>query len=120
MFKETPPGRVDVQLGDVAINTEPVTSGTTKERSWEITGDLTLPAGAYTVHVRHVDPSMGEITVNDQAIGYGRYYERSSREDLVNKTQDFTPEVVIDNPDGKRIAISVSYPSSSPVNPDLL
>lgn len=116
----TPPVNLDVANLNVAI--DPVTAGTVKERYWEITGEVTLPAGAYSIHVRHVDfnANGSQATINGQDIGYNRFYERSVREDLVTKKQDFTPEVTILNPDGVRLAISVSYPSSSPVNPDLL
>ncbi|MTB49823.1 hypothetical protein [Lewinella sp. W8] len=107
-----------VNLEGISIETDPVTSGIAKDRRWE-TQDaaVTIPAGAYSVHVRHTDPTGGQITVNGEALGFNRYYERSSREDLVNRTQDFTPEVVILNPDEKKVTITVSYPSSSNVNP---
>jgi hypothetical protein len=115
----TPPVRLDVASLD--INIEPVTSGTLKERRWETTNsNILLPAGAYSIHVRHVDPSGRNVNVNGEQISFNQFFSRASREDLVAKKQDFTPEVIIVNPEGKKVAISVSYPSSSNVNPDQL
>lgn len=116
----TPPVRLDV--GELNVSIDPVTAGTVKERYWEVTDEVVLPAGAYSIHIRHIDfNANGQVaTINGQAIGYNRTYERSVRENLVTKKQDFTPEVTIQNPDGVKLAISVSYPSSSTVNPDLL
>lgn len=115
----TPPVTLDV--ANLNVDIAPVASGTVKERSWETTdADVTIPAGAYSVHVRHIDPTGGQITVNGEPFSFNRLFERSVREDRVNNTQDFTPEVIINNPQGRAVAISVSYPSSSPVNPDLL
>lgn len=121
MFKERNPGQVSVDLGNVNIDIEPVTSGTLKERRWETTNsNILLPAGAYSIHVRHVDPSGRNVNVNGEQISFNQFFSRASREDLVAKKQDFTPEVIIVNPEGKKVAISVSYPSSSNVNPDQL
>lgn len=121
MRKETAAATVSVNLGDVQVDIAPVTAGTVKERSWKTSQSvLTLPGGAYSVQVRHIDPQGGEFTANGEAFGFNRYYERSVREDQVNNTQDFTPEVDILNPEGRELSITVSYPSSSPVNPSAL
>ncbi|MEM6773108.1 MAG: hypothetical protein AAF597_21205 [Bacteroidota bacterium] len=122
MFKESVNPAPEVSLGDVSIQPDAYTSGTVKERSWEATDALvTLPAGAYAVSVRNIDPVPGStITVNGESFGFNRYFERAVRIDEINKNQDFAPEVTINNPDGRKVAISVSYPSASPVNPDLL
>lgn len=114
-----PPVTLDVDSLNVSV--DPYTSGTVKERSWETGGaNLVLPAGAYSVHVRHIDPTGGIITVNGESFAFNRYFERAVRTDETTKKQDFTPEVIIQNPEGKKLAISVAYPSASPVNPDLL
>lgn len=121
MFKETPQKAATVTLGDVSIPANEFSSGQAKERTWDTrSASITLPEGAYSIQVRHVDPTGGSIDVNGEERLFNRLYERSSREDLVNKTQDFTPEVIILNPEEKKIAISVSYPSSSNVNPNSL
>lgn len=121
MRRETAAAAVNVELGDVSVNVQPPTAGTVKERTWETNQvNLVLPAGAYSVHVSHVDPAGGQFTANGEPITFNRYYERQTRRDEVNNRQDFTPEVTIANPDARTIRISVSYPSSSNVNPNLL
>lgn len=121
MRKERATAAVNVDLDNVQVNVAQPTAGVVKERRWETTqANLTLPAGAYSVHVRHADPSGGVVTINGDEIRYNRFYEREVRTDDVNNKQDFTPEVIISNPEGKKIAVSVSYPSSSAVNPQAL
>ena len=121
MFKESVNQPAQVNLGDVSIQPDAYTSGTVKERSWETDrANLTLPAGAYSVHVRHIDPTGGVLTINGENFGFNRLFEREYRTDETTKKQDFTPEVIIQNLARKKMAISVSYPSASPVNVDQL
>lgn len=121
MFKESPQKAAAVSLGDVTIPANEFTAGAPKERAWDTTNtNITLPAGAYSVLVKHVDPTGGTITVNGEEKGFNRSYQRSTQQDLVGKKQDFAPEVIILNPEGRKVAISVSYPSSSNVNPSVL
>ena len=86
MRKEGVNPPVSVNLGDVSIQPDAYTSGTVKERSWETDGaNLILPAGAYSVHVRNVDPSPGAVTINGEAVPFNRFYERAVRVDEINK-----------------------------------
>ncbi|MEO0733393.1 MAG: hypothetical protein AAFZ52_11200 [Bacteroidota bacterium] len=121
MRKEFAPRAVNFNAGDVTLETTPPTAGTVKDRRWDTDDtDIVLPAGAYSVHIRHVDPQGGDVAVNGETLQFNDFFSRQVWLDEVNNRQDFTPEVTVANPLGRRLSLSVSYPSSSPVNPDQL
>jgi len=121
MFKESPQKPAEVSLGDVSIPANEVSAGVQKQfRGDRNTANLTLPAGAYSVYLRHADVSGGTITVNGEPLQYGGNFSKQAQTDEVNKRQDFVGEVIISNPDAKTFWLDVSYPSSSPFNPSTI
>lgn len=111
---------INVALDNIAVNVAPVTAGVQKQFRGDRNGSLTLPAGAYSVYLRHADPTGGQITVNGEAIAYGGSFAKEAQTDRVNLKQDFVPEVIINNPDGKTFWLDVAYPSSSTFNPNTI
>lgn len=121
MFKESPQKPASVSLGDVTIPANEVTAGVQKQfRGDRNTANLVLPAGAYSVYLRHADVNGGQIIVNGEAIQYGGTFSKEAQVDQVNKRQDFVGEVTISNPSGLTYWLDVVYPSSSNFNPDLI
>ena len=121
MFKESPQKAATVSLGDVTVETGQVTADVQKQfRGDRNTTNLVLPAGAYSVYLRHADPAGGLITVNGEPIKYGGTFSKEAQIDQVNKKQDFVGEVIISNPDEKTFWLDVSYPSSSTFNPSVI
>jgi hypothetical protein len=121
MFKESPQQAATVSLGDVTVETGQVTAGVQKSfRGDRSTANLTLPAGAYSIYLRHADPTGGEITVNGEPIKYSGSFNKEAQTNQVAKEQDFVGEVIISNPGGKTFWLDVSYPSSSNFNPETL
>ena len=120
MFAETPQKKTEVTLGDVTIPANEVSAGVQKQFRGDRNGDLTLPAGAYSIYLRHADVSGGTIVVNGEPIPYGGTFSKEAQIDRVNMKQDFVGEVVISNPDGKTFWLDVAYPSSSNFNPETI
>jgi hypothetical protein len=121
MFKETPQKAATVTLGDVSIPANEVSAGVQKSfRGDRNAANLTLPAGAYSVYLRHADATGGEIVVNGEPIRFNGSFSKEAQTNLVTKKQDFVGEVIISNPDGKTFWLDVSYPSSSNFNPQSL
>ena len=91
------------------------------QKSWRgnRTDNVTLPAGAYYVHIINTDPSGGTITVNGREITYGGEYNAQVFEDKVNNVQDFVEETTI-VANGTPYWLRVGYPSSSTFNPTTL
>jgi hypothetical protein len=111
----------NIALGDVSVDISPVTAGVQKQfRGDRNSANLILPAGAYSVYLRHADATGGTITVNGEGIGFNGSFNKEAQVDQVNKKQDFVGEVTIDNPDGKTYWLDVVYPSSSSFNPDAI
>ena len=118
MTKERTQAGANVSLGDVTVETTPVTAGTQKTFRGDRNGaNLVLPAGAYSIYLRHADATGGTITVNGEPIRFNGSFSKEAQVDQVNNKQDFAPEVTIDNPDGKTYWLDVAYPSSSNFNP---
>lgn len=119
MRKERSAATVDVSLDNVEVNVAQPTAGVQKARRWETRATaLTIPAGAYEVSVYHSDPLGGAATVAGEILdNIGDVYAKNAQSDHTTNTQDFVPEVQIQNPDGVLLTISLSYPSASPVNP---
>ena len=118
MFKESPQKAAIVSLGDVTVETGLVTAGVQKQfRGDRNSANLVLPAGAYSIYLRHADATGGTITVNGEPIRFNGSFSKEAQVDQVNNKQDFVPEVIIDNPDGKTYWLDVAYPSSSNFNP---
>lgn len=121
MFKETPQKAATVTLGDVIIPANEVSAGVQKSfRGDRNAANLTLPAGAYSVYLRHADPTGGEIVVNGEPIKYGGTFSKEAQTNQVAKEQDFVGEVIITNPSGKVFWLDVAYPSSSSFNPSTI
>jgi hypothetical protein len=120
MRKERAAAAVNVDLGNVNVQVEPVTAGVQKTFRGDRNGALVLPAGAYSVYLRHADPTGGQITVNGEPIKYGGTFNKEAQLNHTTKEQDFVPEVTIDNPDGKTYWLDVAYPSSSNFNPAVI
>lgn len=120
MFKESPQRAATVSLGDVTVEADQVTAGVQKQFRGDRNTSLVLPAGAYSVYLRHADATGGTITVNDEPIRFNGTFSKEAQFDQVNKKQDFVGEVIIDNPDGKTYWLDVVYPSSSSFNPDVI
>ena len=117
MRKESAPAAVSVDLGNVNVQADPVTAGVQKQfRGDRNTANLVLPAGAYSVYLRHADATGGMITVNGEPPIYGGTFSKEAQTDQVNLKQDFVGEVIIDNPQGKTFWLDVAYPSSSSYN----
>lgn len=121
MRKERAAAAVSVDLGNVNVQVDPITAGVQKTfRGDRNTANLVLPAGAYSVYLRHADVSGGEITVNGEPIKYGGTFNKEAQLNHTTNEQDFVPEVTIANPQGKTFWLDVAYPSSSPFNPDVI
>lgn len=120
-LRERNAAAVNVDLGNVSVNIEQPTEGTKKARRWE-TADpqIDLPAGAYAVHIRHIDVNGGEYSVNTEPQTYGDIWEDEYRYNRTDNIEDYVPAITILNPQGVRMAIKVSYPSNHPFNPDAL
>jgi hypothetical protein len=121
MRKERSPATVKVALDNVQVNVSPPTAGVQKSRRLESSdANMSVPAGGHYVQVRHIDPTGGEITVNDEPLSYGDSWSAESRPDTASKTMDFVAAVTIQNLTGKIFALRVDFPSSSPFNPETL
>lgn len=120
MRKEGAAATVNVALDNIDVNVAPVTAGVQKQFRGDRNTSLTLPAGAYSVYLRHADPTGGQITVNGETLAYGASFSKEAQTDRVNLKQDFVGEVIISNPDGKTFWLDVSYPSSSSFNPNTI
>jgi hypothetical protein len=111
----------NIALGDVSIDISPVTAGVQKQFRGDRNGaNLVLPAGAYSIYLRHADATGGTITVNGEPIRFNGTFSKGAQVDQVNNKQDFVGEVTIDNPDGKTYWLDVVYPSSSSFNPNVI
>jgi hypothetical protein len=121
MFKESPQKAATVSLGDVTVEANQVTAGVQKQFRGDRNGaNLVLPAGAYSIYLRHADATGGTITVNGEPIRFNGTFSKGAQVDQVNNKQDFVGEVTIDNPDGKTYWLDVAYPSSSSFNPNVI
>jgi hypothetical protein len=117
MRKESAAAAVSVDLGNVNVQVDPVTAGVQKTfRGDRNSANLVLPAGAYSVYLRHADATGGTITVNGEPVRFNGTFSKEVQVDQVNNKQDFVGEVTIDNPDGKTFWLDVAYPSSSSFN----
>ncbi|MEM9929931.1 MAG: hypothetical protein AAF840_08945 [Bacteroidota bacterium] len=120
MRKESAAAAVNVDLGNVNVQIDPVTAGVQKTFRGDRNGNLVLPAGAYSVYLRHADVSGGVITVNGEPIQYNGTFSKEAQLNRVTNQQDFVPEITIVNPDGKIFWLDAAYPSSSSFNPDAI
>jgi hypothetical protein len=121
MRKESAAAAVSVDLGNVNVLVDPVTAGVQKTfRGDRNSTNLVLPAGAYSVYLRHADATGGTITVNGEPIRFNGTFSKEVQVDQVNNKQDFVDEVTISNPDGKTFWLDVAYPSSSSYNPNVI
>lgn len=81
--------------------------------------NLTLPAGAYTVQVKHIDPIGGSFTVNSNPLdSFNDSFHDTTQVNEAERLQDFVPEVIIVNPSGVQFLVVASYPSTHPFNPE--
>jgi hypothetical protein len=121
MRKESAAAAVSVDLGNVNVQVDPVTAGVQKTfRGDRNSANLVLPAGAYSVYLRHADATGGTITVNGEPVRFNGTFSKEVQVDQVNNKQDFVDEVTISNPDGKTFWLDVAYPSSSSFNPAVI
>ena len=115
--KEHKQGAIQVTTGDLSVSVTPPTQGVKKDCRMKVTSGVTIPAGAYYVEIRHVDPVNHGVTVNGKPIEFGDIFADTAQTDQVNNIQDFVPEISIINTNNAHLDVFVSYPSSSQVDP---
>ncbi|MEM6397783.1 MAG: hypothetical protein AAF741_15650 [Bacteroidota bacterium] len=124
MRKESVQRPAQVSLGDVQLDIDRPDAGVQKtyrgERTDNLVGANALPAGAYYIQVKHIDPLGGQILVNGEPLGNtGASWHAEDRIDRTNNSQDFCEAVEI-QADGTAYYLRVSYPSNDPFDPSTL
>jgi hypothetical protein len=96
----------------------PYTSSLQKSTFDRRSGNLTIPAGALFVEVVNLDP-MNSITVNGRTVLGGERWHSEKITNEVDRTEEYVEEVSILSSSVEYL-FRVSYPASSPVNPNTI
>lgn len=106
---------------NVTVTPTPSQEGVLKVLTFEKYADFTIPAGANHVKLYHNDATGGDITVNGRTLQYRDTAEYDSKPDTTTNppTLDRVPALAVVT-GGKRVEVSVEYPSTSAVDPSTI
>lgn len=95
-----------------------INRGVTKERRFNKTSDVTIPAGCFFVDV--MNRGLANIMINGDTVYPGDRWNSEERIDYGLLRQEFCPEIEIEINNGAEASIHVCYPQASSVDVSLL